>query len=67
MANSKEISIEMIAKIATLAAKTAVEEILERKQEVIYTRCRCKLTGVKQHRHNGPVYNLCKKGKQQST
>ena len=35
MANNKEISIEMIAKIAMLAAKTAVDEILERKP--VYT------------------------------
>ena len=47
MANSEEISIEMIAKIGTLAAKTAVDKILERKQEDIYTRCRGEITGMK--------------------
>ena len=36
MANNNEISIGMIAKIAVLAAKTAIDEILERKQEDIY-------------------------------
>ena len=63
MANNKEILIEMIAKIATLAAKTAVYDILERKQEDIYTRCRCEITGVKQHRHNGhsPGYTSTEK------
>ena len=41
MANNQEISIEMIAQIAMLAAKTAVEEILERRRhEAIFTRCR---------------------------
>ena len=53
MANNKEISIEMIAKIATLAAKTAIDEILERNQGDKYTRCRGGITGMKQHRHNG--------------
>ena len=53
MAYNKEISIEMIAKIAMLAAKTAVDEIFERKQEDIYTRHKGHVTGVKQHRHNG--------------
>ena len=47
MANNKEISIEMIAKIAMLAAKTAIDEIPERKQEDIYTRCRGEITGMK--------------------
>ena len=53
MANNKEISIEMIAQIATLAAKTAVDEMLERRQEEVFTRCRDGITGMKQHRHNG--------------
>ena len=53
MANNKEISIEMIAKIATLAAKIAIDEILERKQEDVYTRCRGGVTSMKQHKHNG--------------
>ena len=52
MANKNEISIEMIAEIATLAAKTAVDKICERKQEDIYTRCRGGVTGMKQHRYN---------------
>ena len=58
MANDKEISIEMIAQIVTLAAKTAVDEILERRQEGVFTRCRGGITGMKHHRHNGcsPVY-----------
>ena len=47
MANNKEISIEMRAKIAMLAAKTAIDKILERKQEDIYTRCRGQVTGMK--------------------
>ena len=53
MANKNEISIEMIVQIVTLAAKTAVDEILERRQEEIITRCRDGITGVKLHRHNG--------------
>ena len=63
MANNKEISIEMIAKIAMLSAKTAVDEIFERKQEDIYTRHRGEITGMKQHRHNGhsPVYTSAEK------
>ena len=38
-------------------------EILERKQEDIYTRCRGEITGVKQHGNNGcsPVYTSAKK------
>ena len=36
----------MIAKIAMFAAKTAIDEIHERKQEDIYTRCRGGVTGV---------------------
>ena len=47
MANNKEISIEMIAKIATFAAKIAIDEILERKQEDRYTRHRGDITGMK--------------------
>ena len=63
MAINKEISIEIIAKIAMLAAKTAVDEILEGKQEDIYTRHRGEITGVKQHRHNGhsPIYTSAEK------
>ena len=63
MANNKEISIEMIAKIAMLAAKTAIDEILERKQEDIYTRCRGEITCMKWHRDNGcsPVYTYAEK------
>ena len=53
MANNKEISIEMIAQIATLVAKTAIDEILGRRQEEVITRYRGGITGVKQHRHNG--------------
>ena len=53
MANNKEISIEMIAHIAMLAAKTAVDEILERRQEEVVNRCRDGITCMKQHRHNG--------------
>ena len=58
MANNQEISIEMIAQIATLAAKTAVEEILEeRRHEDIFTKCRGDIKGMR-YRHNGhpPVY-----------
>ena len=53
MANKNEISIEVIVQIATMAAKTAVDEILERRQEELSTRCRDGITGVKLHRHNG--------------
>ena len=53
MANNTEMSMEMIAKIAMVAAKTAIDKILERKQEDIYTRHRGGITGMKQHRHNG--------------
>ena len=64
MANKKEISIKMIAKIAMLAAKTAVEEILETRQEDVFTRCR---DGIKdmRHRHNGcsPVHTYADKVK----
>ena len=35
MANNKENSIEMIAQIATLAAKTAIDEILEGKKRYL--------------------------------
>ena len=45
MANNKDISIEVIAQIATLAAKTAVDEILERREEELFTRCRDGITG----------------------
>ena len=63
MANNKEISIEMIGKIAMLATKTDVDEILERKQEDRYTRCRGEITGMIQHRYNGhsPVYTNAEK------
>ena len=63
MATNKEISIEMIVKIAMLAAKTAVDEILERKQEDKFTRHTCHIPGMKQHRHNGcsPVYTYAGK------
>ena len=47
MANNKEISIEMTAKIAMLAAKTVVDKILKRKREDRYTRCRGEITGMK--------------------
>ena len=53
MGNNKEISIEMIAHIAMLAAETAIDEILERRQGEIFTRCRDGIKGMKQHRHNG--------------
>ena len=36
MANNKEISIEMIAKIVTLAAKTAVDERYLKENKKIY-------------------------------
>ena len=58
MANNQEISIEMIARIAMLAPKTAVEEILERRRhEDIFTRSRGDIKGAR-HRYNGhpPVY-----------
>ena len=43
----------MIAQIAMLAAKTAVEEILEGgRHEDIFTRCRGDIKGMR-HRHNG--------------
>ena len=48
----------MIAQIAMLAAKTAVEEILgRRRHEDVFTRCRGDIKGMR-HRHNGhsPVY-----------
>ena len=63
MTDKKEISIKIIAQIATLAAKTAVEQILERKQESIYTRHRGGITGMKQHVHNrcSPVYTYAEK------
>ena len=63
MATNKEISIEMIVKIATMAAKTVINEILERKQEDKFTTCTGGLTGMKQHRHNGhsPVYTYAEK------
>ena len=53
----------MTANIATLAAKTAVDVTLERKQKDIYTGHRGKITGKKQHRHNGhpPVYTSSEK------
>ena len=53
MANNEEISIEMIVQIATLAAKTAIDEILERRQEEVFTRCRDAIKGMKLHEHNG--------------
>ena len=53
IANKNEISIEMTAQIATMAAKTAVDEILKRRQEEVITRCRDGITGMKLHRHNG--------------
>ena len=53
MANKNEISIEMIVQIATMAAKTAVDETLERRQEEVITRCRDGITGMKLQRHNG--------------
>ena len=57
MANNQEISIEMIAQIAMLASNTAVEAILERRHEDVFTRCRGDIKGMR-HRHNGssPVY-----------
>ena len=57
MANNQEIYIEIIAQMATLAANTAVEVILERRHEDIFTRCRSDIKGMR-HRHNGcsPVY-----------
>ena len=64
MANNKEISFGMIAQIATLAAKTAIEEILERRQEDVCTRCRGDIKGMR-HRDNGcsPVYTYADKVK----
>ena len=64
MATNKEISVEMIAQIATLSAKTAIEEILERRQEDVFTRCRGGIKCVR-HRHNGcsPVYTYADKVK----
>ena len=47
MANSEEISIEVIAQIAMLAAKTAVGEILERREEEVFSRCRDGIKGMK--------------------
>ena len=47
MANSKEISIEVLAQIAVLAAKIAVGEILERRQEEVFSRCRDGIKGMK--------------------
>ena len=57
MANNQEISMEIIAQIATLAENTAVEVILERRYENVLARCRGDIKGVR-HRHNGhsPVY-----------
>ena len=52
MANNQEISTEIIAQIATLAANTAVEVILERRHEDVFTRCRGDIKGMR-HRHNG--------------
>ena len=43
----------MIAQIAMLAAETAVDEILERRQGEVFTRCRDGITGMEQHWHNG--------------
>ena len=47
MANNQEISIESIAQIATLAANTAVEAILERKHEDVFTRHRGDIKGMR--------------------
>ena len=47
MVQNKEISIEMITQIATLAAKAAVDEILEGKHKDIYTRHKGETTGMK--------------------
>ena len=57
MANNQEISTEMIAQIAMLAANTAAEMILERRHEDVFTRCRGDIKGMR-HRHNrcSPVY-----------
>ena len=53
MANNQEISIEMIAQIAMLAANAAVEVILERRRhQNIFTRSRGDIKGMR-HRHNG--------------
>ena len=64
MANKEESSIEMIAQIATLAVKTAIEKILERRQEDVFTRHRGGIKGVR-HRHNGcsPVFTYADKVK----
>ena len=43
----------MIAQIVMLAAKTAIDKILKRSQEGVFTRCRGGITGMKQQRHNG--------------
>ena len=58
MANNQEISIEMIAQIAMLAANTAIEVIPERRRhQNVFTRCRGDIKDMR-HRHNGhsPVY-----------
>ena len=47
MAQSKEISIETIAQIATLAAKTTIDKILKRKHKDAYTRNRGDITSMK--------------------
>ena len=47
MANSKEISIEVITQIAMLIAKTAIGEILERRQEEVFSRFRDGIKGMK--------------------
>ena len=53
MANNQEISIEMIAQIAMLAANAAVEAILEwRRHQNIFTRCRGNIKDMR-HRNNG--------------
>ena len=64
MANNKEISIDVIAQIATLAAKTTIDKILERRQEDVFTRHRGDIKGMR-HRHNGcsPVYTYADKVK----
>ena len=43
----------MIVQIVTMATKTAVDELLERRQEEVFTRHRGGITGVKWLRHNG--------------
>ena len=64
MANNKEISIEIITQIITLALKTTVEEILESRQEDLFTSHRGDIKGVR-HRHNGhsPVFTYADKVK----